>query len=486
MTLKAFRGLVSRKSRGPLPTHPVTASVAIAALVFVACIFGAHTRVLFSLASIWPANALLLGMLLIRPRTNTALTWVLVALAYCLADIVTGSPPLNAMLLTGANLAGVGAGLLAAILLRQDALPQANPSLDAIATIVLMASASAGAALGGALAGPLLFGMNWAANFGLWFSAEFVNHALFLPIVLALRSIEAHTLRFFSRDANRARHQMAALASLLMLVAAMHWIGGPLASVYLVPGILWCAVAYRPFAASMLTMLVCTWILIAGPLGLIPLRIDFSAVTDAASFRLGVGMVATGAFAVSIINAAWRQAHTQLRHVAAHDALTGLFNRGALIMRLAERLQAANPFTLVMLDIDRFKAINDSHGHPVGDRVLEKLAHVIRGRLRPGDFAGRLGGEEFALVFDAPLADGQRLAEDLRAAVAAATIALPGGESLCITVSMGLSEGAQGCDMSQLLGAADSALYGAKRGGRNRVVIASDAAGSIVTSRPQA
>lgn len=478
MKLRALPSLASRKFRDPMSAHPVVASFAIAALVFAACIFGTHTRVLFSLASIWPANALLLGVLLIRPRTNTALTWMLAALAYCVADFLSGSPPLNAMLLNGANLMGVGTGLLAAILLRQAVPPEANPSLDAIATIVVMASASAGAALGGAIAGPILFDMNWAASFGLWFSAEFVNHALFLPVVLALRSTEAHTLRFFSRNARRVRNQTAALASLLMLMAAMHGIGGPLASAYLVPGILWCAVVYRPFAASMLTMLACTWILIAGPLGLIPLRIDFSAVTDAASFRLGVGMVATGAFAVSIINAAWRKAHAQLRHVALHDALTGLFNRGALITLLADRLEVTNPFSLMMLDIDRFKAINDTHGHPVGDQVLETLAHLIRERLRPGDFAGRLGGEEFALVVNRPLADGQRFAEDLREAVAAVAIVLPGREAIGFTVSMGLTEGRHGCDMSQLLGAADSALYVAKRGGRNRVVTTSDVAGS--------
>src|SRR5690606_29956387 len=97
---------------------------------------------------------------------------------------------------------------------------------------------------------------------------------------------------------------------------------------------------------------------------------------------------------------------------------------------------------------------------PVGDRVLAKLAHLIRELLRPGDFAGRLGGEEFALVLNAPLADGRRLAEDLRAAVAAATVTLPNGESLRFTVSMGVSEGVQGSDISQLLGAADIALYG--------------------------
>src|SRR5690606_19297973 len=94
----------------------------------------------------------------------------------------------------------------------------------------------------------------------------------------------------------------------------------------------------RPFTSAVVAMLVCTWALIAGPLELIPLHIDFSHLGDVSSFRLSVAMTAVGTFAVSVVCAAWRQTNTILSHTASHDTLTGLLNRGAFMQLLERRV----------------------------------------------------------------------------------------------------------------------------------------------------
>lgn len=472
MALTVFKDETQTKAWDPIPDHPIAQSLVIAALIFGICILGIHTRLLFSLASIWPANSVLLGFLLVRTQANTPLTWLLVAIAYVSADLLSGSALIPAIALNAINLAAVAAGVLTGWVIRKNAVLVSRP-FDAISMVMVITAASAVAALCGAFAGPALFGLDWGTSAGLWFSVEFVNFAIYLPIALTLASSDPDKLRFVSRTPVRARQQAAAIAALFVTVLFMHWIGGPLAGAYMVPAILWCAIVYRPAAAAIIAMLACTWVLIAGPLNLFPLRIDFSQATDAASFRLGVGMIALGAFAVSTINAAWREANNELRYIASHDALTGLLNRGAFMQRLSARVtKEQGRFCLLMLDIDRFKAVNDTYGHMTGDRALQALALRIQMHMQPSDFAGRLGGEEFAIVINQSLAGGTaELAESLRVSIAKASVTSDQGEEIRFTISMGLTEGTAGEDVSLLLSAADSALYAAKHGGRDRIVI---------------
>ncbi|GED21901.1 GGDEF domain-containing protein [Halomonas halmophila] len=162
----------------------------------------------------------------------------------------------------------------------------------------------------------------------------------------------------------------------------------------------------------------------------------------------------------------------RLRLLSDTDSLTGLANRRKLLQRLDEEISLSNrhalPLSLVILDLDHFKHINDSWGHLKGDDVLINLAHYIRDLLRREDFLGRLGGEEFALVL--PLTargNAENLAERLRERIAAHDFALEDGK---ITVSMGIAEHRVGEDRNRLLERADSNLYAAKHQGRNQVV----------------
>lgn len=154
------------------------------------------------------------------------------------------------------------------------------------------------------------------------------------------------------------------------------------------------------------------------------------------------------------------------------DPLTGLPNRRALLRQLEGALAPAGqrPFALAILDLDHFKAINDSHGHMVGDEVLREVSAVMRRMSSPRRYFARLGGEEFALIsHQHEFADAARLCERLRAEIAALRFTGARGARFAVTASIGLTRIAAPSNTAQALQAADALLYAAKDGGRNRV-----------------
>ena len=168
----------------------------------------------------------------------------------------------------------------------------------------------------------------------------------------------------------------------------------------------------------------------------------------------------------------------QLLGEALTDPLTGLHNRRGLEQQLAAlaRRPAGAParMTWVMVDIDHFKRVNDTHGHDGGDAVLKAVAAALQGAARDGDPLARMGGEEFVLLLpDAPAAVGLRVAEQLRLAVQ--TLAVRhAARQVQVTASFGVAEQVAGEAWPAALERADAALYRAKNEGRNRVVLADD------------
>jgi diguanylate cyclase (GGDEF)-like protein len=159
----------------------------------------------------------------------------------------------------------------------------------------------------------------------------------------------------------------------------------------------------------------------------------------------------------------------ELARLAEHDGLTGLANHRSFHQRLGATLDHAGrrqtPVALLLVDVDRFKAVNDGHGHLVGDLALQETARQLLAQARPGDVAGRVGGEEFALLLPGLDADAAWLvAERLRLAVEEGTGPVP------LTVSIGVCAfPAQARSAEELLDGADTAMYRAKQTGRNRV-----------------
>ena len=170
------------------------------------------------------------------------------------------------------------------------------------------------------------------------------------------------------------------------------------------------------------------------------------------------------------------QALEQIRQLATHDDLTGLLNRRAMLdrMQLEQRrsLRSGSPLLIAQLDIDHFKAVNDTHGHAAGDLVLQSFADTVRRNVRDTDVLARWGGEEFVLLLcDTPAADAVTLMERLRQAVQAMQVPVPqSGGPITVTVSIGLARHTPADPLAGTLERADQALYAAKAGGRNRVV----------------
>lgn len=161
----------------------------------------------------------------------------------------------------------------------------------------------------------------------------------------------------------------------------------------------------------------------------------------------------------------------EARHLASTDPLTGLANRRQLDEALREELAGHRPISLLMVDLDHFKAVNDSHGHPVGDQVLCDLGGILTELAGEGVLAARFGGEEFAMILPgSALRDAVALAERIRARIAqSSTLIRQTGHRLSVTASLGLAVACPGESPAHLIERADVALYEAKRGGRNRV-----------------
>lgn len=172
----------------------------------------------------------------------------------------------------------------------------------------------------------------------------------------------------------------------------------------------------------------------------------------------------------------------QLRSVAEQDVLTGLDSRGHFMERARELLQRAQfdgaPFSLFMIDVDHFKAINDTWGHRQGDRVLAAIADTCKHSLRPQDVIGRFGGEEFIVALpDTHPKDAQMVAERLQQKVSELAVmeAMPEHR---LTVTIGIAGALdEATDLDALIHQADQALYAGKHGGRNRVVVSQEVEG---------
>jgi diguanylate cyclase (GGDEF)-like protein len=171
-------------------------------------------------------------------------------------------------------------------------------------------------------------------------------------------------------------------------------------------------------------------------------------------------------------------AQLQLEQMTLTDPLTSVANRRAFSQRLSEALAhphlAQQPFSVLLIDIDHFKILNDTFGHTEGDRSLCAIAHSLAAALpRPNDLVARLGGEEFAVILtDTPLASALPIAHQMMQAVADLRLPNPTPIGSTVTISIGLTESTQAHSEEEIMRTADTALYQAKRTGRNRAVTA--------------
>lgn len=173
---------------------------------------------------------------------------------------------------------------------------------------------------------------------------------------------------------------------------------------------------------------------------------------------------------------AMRQRLEELQELAMHDLLTGIANRRFVEINLAARLEEFKrygfDFSILFIDADNFKSINDTHGHTVGDRILKMISATIANSLRSFDIIGRWGGEEFVvLLINTKSEDLFKLSDRLRRLVENSTLKLDSGDTLKVTVSIGATVAQQGDTVESLVDRADKLMFESKRRGRNKVSI---------------
>jgi diguanylate cyclase (GGDEF)-like protein len=193
-----------------------------------------------------------------------------------------------------------------------------------------------------------------------------------------------------------------------------------------------------------------------------------------AAFTIELALYAVGTVFIIFLIVSER-AVTAHKAAAAVDPLTSLFNRRGfsdLSGRMIEREAGlGRPISVLIFDLDHFKSVNDRFGHQAGDEILKLFARILVHTLRVTDIVARIGGEEFAALLPCSTADAETAAERIRDTFDNAGVQVD-GVPLPTTVSIGVATGEQAIDLNALLAAADTALYRAKRGGRNRVEVA--------------
>ena len=227
-----------------------------------------------------------------------------------------------------------------------------------------------------------------------------------------------------------------------------------------------------------------------------PLYNDLAEISIAVLVTYGVAgnpLIALAALpVVTLLQRSLR--HVQLLTESRNDSKTGLLNAATweheAVAETIRAVRTKSPLAIAILDIDKFKVINDTYGHLVGDQVLKEIANTLNSMLRDYDLAGRFGGEEFSLLLPQTRAvDAFRIAERVRANIAGLNIIVPGsagGERAHVTVSIGVAalDAGSGRELAELMAAADAALYRAKAGGRDQVQMISTTRGLSAVSGP--
>ncbi|TYC67832.1 diguanylate cyclase [Stappia sp. BW2] len=441
-------------------------------VVFLLCLFGILTRPAGFLAAIWPANAILLGLMIRLPKSAGWQGWFAAGIGYLAADLVTGSTLEKSLLLNAANMVGVAAGYQV-----YKHLPAASRRLQHPASLLHLAMASAVAAsvagIVGGIANPILFGGSILPGWIYWSTTELVNYISVLPVVLSAPKLEG-TQRDISEQIGRlSQEKRAPLVLLLASCVAGALVGGPGAIAFPVPALLWCGLVYPVFPTTLLTLFIGVWGVVILSNGLDDRSLQLDVMT-LVSIRLGISLVALAPIMLSCVTQSRNALMRRLQYLATHDQLTSVLNRSAFREEAARRLApGTSGYALLMVDLDHFKSVNDTHGHAAGDTVLVKFVQRVKNTLPPGSLLGRMGGEEFAvLIPDSGIIDAVAEAEKIRQSVGSEPVPAGNGKEVQVTASLGVValEHEDAACLDTLLAEADRLCYLAKKRGRNRVV----------------
>ena len=454
--------------------------VLMATVLFLGAILGIYTRPLAYSAFFWPANPIFLGLLIRFPklRNSGALTGAFVG--YMLADLLTGNAFALTTMLTLTNFIMVIVTLTCLLYFQNqfEAFKDGALIIYPYIFAVLLGTFSCS-----------LFAVNTIpyvphtfmsteqlfVDFVTWWSGEILNAVVVLPLILAFPK-KVDFINFFKDRRSYYIGVMDTIPFLAVLfsIVLTHTYYGPGALLYPLATLIWATSVYSLFSIAIINSLVC--LTLYHSMSFLYLNdTTNSFLTNIISVRLGLSILGIATITLCMISLIRKALFKDVYYLANHDTLTNTMNRRSFI-RVSEKILTSRKIqnaTLLMLDIDHFKKLNDTYGHHTGDIVLQKFSEIVKENLREVDLFCRHGGEEFIVMLtNSSSEDAHVIAERIRKNLADTPISVPQHNPIYITVSIGLHhlELPTNLDLQQLINFADKALYVAKAKGRNQIV----------------
>lgn len=449
------------------PQTPLRNAAGIVILTTLFYFIGAQLRLVESLSMFWPLNGVMAGLFARYAYLNRLHYYAISYIAMLAYDAITTNWGISSL---GINLSNMVFIVIVALLVQRDKRLK-NRTPDPVNALRLFNYCLLAALLCALLGATVSGGVDSRAFWPLvadWFSEQFSTGVLIVPCMMTV------TWPTFNR-AIRASHLMPVVLLIISVVASVA-IGGAGALAFPMPALIWCAVRYSLPATCLLTFVTgAVEITLVGNSIITILATTPITTPMMFSARLGIATMAICPVMVSVSMAAINSLIRQVSLRADYDFLTQVYSRSGLYeaLKREEGTRKSPLLTVMLLDIDYFKSINDNFGHECGDTVLAAFARKVQETVGSEGLVARMGGEEFAVVVNTASAQqGYALAERIRATIEQHPFNWR-EQALFLTVSIGLGTGKSDPwklteIFNRLMSEADDYLYRSKKAGRNR------------------
>jgi diguanylate cyclase (GGDEF)-like protein len=449
------------------PESPLRNAMGIFLLTTLFYFVGAQLRLVEALSLFWPLNGVMAGVFARYAYLNRVRYYAVSYVAMLLYDAVTTRWGVASLAINASNILFIGT--VALLVLRDKRMTRATPDpINALRLFNYCLFAAVLCALLGAAGSVGIDSHTFWPLFADWFSEQFSTGVLIVPCMLTVK-VPTRWVRF-------RPEQLLPILALVVSVMASVVIGGAGSLVFPLPALIWCAVRYSLPATCLLTFVTGAVEIVLVANSIINIAVAAPLSTPMMfSARLGIATMAICPVMVSASVAAINSLIQQVSLRADYDFLTHVYSRSGLYeaLKKEETHQRSRFLTVMLLDIDYFKSINDNYGHECGDRVLSAFAQKVQEVVGEEGLVARMGGEEFAVVVNSGNAQsGLEMAERIRLSISSHPFAWR-QQQLFLTVSIGLGSGKSEAReltevFNRLMAEADDYLYRSKKAGRNR------------------